>query len=91
MAIYFSDTGHGDEEQSGQHDDIKDGRPGEGDHQPGGDDDGDGDDDDDDDDGRPGERDHQPGSLRGQRPGPGQRARLLAAQVHQDGVPYSTR
>ena len=48
MAIYFSDTGHGDEEQSGQHDDIKDGRPGEGDHQPGGDDDGDGDDDDDD-------------------------------------------
>ena len=88
MAIYFSDTGHGDEEQSGQHDDIKDGRPGEGDHQPGGDDDGDGDDDDD---GRPGERDHQPGSLRGQRPGPGQRARLLAAQVHQDGVPYSTR
>ena len=50
-----------------------------------------GDDDDEDDDGRPGERDHQPGSLRGQRPGPGQRARLLAAQVHQDGVPYSTR
>ena len=103
MAIYFSDTGHGDEEQSGQHDDIKDGRPGEGDHQPGGDDDGDGDDGDDDDDddgdgdgdgdddGRPGERDHQPGSLRGQRPGPGQRARLLAAQVHQDGVPDSTR
>ena len=90
MAIYFSDTGHGDEEQSGQHDDIKDGRPGEGDHQPGGDDDGDGDGDDDDD-GRPGERDHQPGSLRGQRPGPGQRARLPAAQVHQDGVPDSTR
>ena len=88
MAIHFSDTGHGDEEQSGQHDDIKDGRPGEGDHQPGGD--GDGDDDADDDD-RPGERDHQPGSLRGQRPGPGQRARLLAAQVHQDGVPDSTR
>ena len=83
MAIHFSDTGHGDEEQPGQHDDIKDGRPGEGDHQPGGDDDGDGDDDDDDDD-RPGERDHQPGSLRGQRLGPGQRARLLAAQVHQD-------
>ena len=49
MAIHFSDTGHGDEEQPGQHDDIKDGRPGEGDHQPGGDDDGDGDDDDDDD------------------------------------------
>ena len=88
MAINFSDTGHGDEEQPGQHDDIKDGRPGEGDHQPGGDGYGD---DDDDDDGGPGERDHQPGSLRGQRPGPGQRARLLAAQVHQDGVPHSTR
>ena len=31
----FLDTGHGDQEQPGQHDNVKDGRLGEGDHQPG--------------------------------------------------------